>query len=76
MNNSKIKDAQTRATRTAIQGLVITVLVAALDAANGTLPSNAEGLNWSSVGTHAGYAALVAAGMALASFLHRLTDKE
>jgi hypothetical protein len=74
MNSSKSKDAQTRASRTLIQGLVLTVLVAAVDAAIETLPTGG-GVDWASVGNHAGYAALLAAGMALASYLHRMLDE-
>jgi len=69
-------DASNRAYRTLLQGVAVTVVLPALDAALQTVvqavTTGGAGFNWGQVAALAGTSALTAASMAVASYVHRM----
>jgi hypothetical protein len=70
------KDAQNRAWRTILQGLVATILlpavIAGLEVVQTSLVNPAQTFDWRRVAGTAGFAAATAGMMALTAYLHRL----
>jgi hypothetical protein len=69
-------DAQNRVQRTLLQGIAVTVVLPAIDAALQVfvqaLTAGGAGFNWGQVAGLAGMSALTAASMAVASYVHRM----
>jgi hypothetical protein len=67
-------DAQNRAFRTLLQGVAVTVILPALDAALQVLTRalGSGSFSWSQVGGLAATAALTAGGMSVAAYVHRM----